>query len=106
MLHNGETEVEFDWHASRTRIVATDTDMGEENVASYRIVEGDPLSATVVCRVEVSLARPGFNTRTVAGSTMTCDAEHFIVTTTLDAFEENVRVHASTYTHRCPRDGA
>jgi uncharacterized protein len=105
-LHNGETEVEFDWHASRTRIVATDTDMGEENVASYRIVEGDPLSATVVCRVEVSLARPGFNTRTVAGSAMTCDAQDFIVTTTLDAFEENVRVHARTYTHRFPRDGA
>ena len=49
-LHNGEIEVEFDWHASRTRIVATDTEMGEENVATYRIVEGDPLSATVSCR--------------------------------------------------------
>jgi hypothetical protein len=29
----------------------------------------------------------------------------FIVTTTLDAFEENVRFHARTYTHHFPRDG-
>ena len=104
-LATGEIEVEFDWHGSRTRIVATDTEMGEENVTTYRIVEGDPLSATVICRVEVSLARPGWNTRTRATSTMTCDAERFVVTTTLDAFEDNVRVHARTYTHRFPRDG-
>jgi hypothetical protein len=104
-LHNGEIEVEFDWHASRTRIVATDTEMGEENVTTYRIVEGDPLSATVICHVGVSLARPGWNTRTQATSTMTCDAERFIVTTTLDAFEDSVRVHARTYTHEFPRDG-
>ena len=91
--------------ARGTRILATDTEMGEENVTTHRIVEGDPLSATVVCRVVVSLARPGWNTRVEAASTMTCDAERFIVTTTLDAFEDDVRVHARTYTHQFPRDG-
>jgi predicted acyl esterase len=104
-LPTGEVEVEFDWHPSRTRILATGTELGEENVTTYRIVEGDPLSATVVCRVVVSLARPDWNTRVEAASTMTCDAERFTVTTTLDAFEDNVRVHATTYTHRFPRDG-
>jgi putative CocE/NonD family hydrolase len=104
-LSNGEIEVEFDWHASRRRIVATNTEMGEENVTTYRIIEGDALSATVVCEVSVSLARPGWNTRICAVSTMTCDAERFIVTTTLDAFEDSVRVHARTYTHEFPRDG-
>ena len=104
-LSNGAIEVEFDWHGSRTRIIATDTEMGEENVATYRIVEGDPLSATVICNVEVSLARPGWNTRTVATSTMTCDAERFTVTTTIDAFHDNVRIHARSYTHEFPRDG-
>ena len=58
-LSTGEIELEFDWHGSRTRILATDTEMGEENVTTYRIVEGDPLSATVICGVEVSLARAG-----------------------------------------------
>ena len=104
-LSNGAIEVEFDWHGSRTRIIATDTEMGEENVATYRIVEGDPLSATVICNVEVSLARPGWNTRTVATSTMTCDAERFTVTTRIDAFHDNVRIHARSYTHEFPRDG-
>ena len=102
-----EIEVEFDWHGWRTRILDTDTEMGEQNVTSYRIVEGDPLSATVICDVDVSLARPGWGeTRTRATSTMTCDAERFTVTTTIDAFHDGVRVHARAYTHQFPRDGA
>ncbi len=105
-LSSGEIEVEFDWHGSRTRILPTDTEMGEDNVTSYRVVEGDPLSATVICRVEVTLSRPGWHTRTLATSTMTCDAEHFLVTTTLDAFDDHVRIHARTHTHRFGRDGA
>ena len=105
-LATGEVELEFDWHPSRTRILATDTELTEENVTRYRIVEGEPLSATVLSEVEVSLARPGWNTRTRAISTMTCDAERFLVTSTLEAFEGNARVHARTWTHRFPRDGA
>ena len=104
-LHNGEIEVEFDWHAWRTRILATGTEMGEQNVTTYRVVEGDPLSATVTCQVEVSLARPGWDTRTVAASTMTCEAERFIVTTSLEGFQDGVRVHARTYAHHFSRDG-
>jgi hypothetical protein len=104
-LATGELELEFDWHPARSRIVATDTEIGEENVTAYRITEGDPLSASVQCRVVVTLARPGWNIRVEASSTMTCDAESFTVTTTLDAFEDNVRVHAATFTHRFPRDG-
>jgi hypothetical protein len=105
-LASGEIEVEFDWRPSGTRIAATNTEMREDNLTRYRIVEGDPLSATVTCHVEVSLTRPGWSTRTLATSTMTCDAERFIVTTTLQAFEDNVRAHARTYTHEFPRDGA
>ncbi len=104
-LATGEAELEFDWRPTGTRIVATGTELGEENVTRYRIVEGDPLSATVICEVEVSLARTGWNTRTRATSTMTCDAERFLVTSTLEAFEGAVRVHARTWTHRFARDG-
>ena len=104
-LATGEVELEFDWRPTRTRIVATDTELGEENVMRYRIVEGDPLSATVICDVEVSLARPGWNVRTRATSTMTSDADQFVVTSALEAFEDTVRVHARTWTHRFRRDG-
>jgi hypothetical protein len=104
-LATGETTVSFDWHPSRVRLVATGTEMGEENVSTYRIVEGDPLSATVVCRVTVTLARPGFDIRVDASTTMTCDREQFLVTTTLDAYDEGVRVHSRAQTDRFERDG-
>jgi uncharacterized protein len=106
-LASGELEVEFDWQGWRTRILASDTEMGEQNVTRYRIVEGQPLSATVTCDVEVSLARPGWGQMlTRASSTMTCGAERFTVTSTIDAFHDGVRIYARTYTHQFPRDGA
>lgn len=104
-LATGATEVRFDWHPSRTRILDTGTEMGEENITTYSIVEGDPLSASVHCRVVVTLDRPGWSTRTEATSTMTCDHDRFTVTTALDAFEDGVRVHAATHVHHFPRDG-
>ncbi len=105
-LHDGTTEVEFDWHGSGIRILATNTEMTEDSITTYRIAEGDPLSATVSCRVSVTLVRPGWNIAVRAQSTMTCDAQQFLVTSTLDAFEDDVRVHARAFTHRFPRDGA
>jgi uncharacterized protein len=104
-LATGATEVRFDWHPSRTRILATGTEMGEENVTTYSIVDGNPLSACVHCRVVVGLDRPGWHTRTEATSTMTCDRDRFTVTTALDAFDDGVRVHAATHVHHFPRDG-
>jgi uncharacterized protein len=104
-LATGETTVTFDWHPSRKRLTDTGTEMGEENVSTYRIVEGDPLSATVVCRATVTLSRPGWRTRVEASTTMTCDRERFLVTTTLDAYDNDVRVHARTQTDRFVRDG-
>lgn len=104
-LATGEIQLEFDWHDSRTRIVATDTEMGEENVTIYRIVEGDPLSATVDCRVTTTLCRPGWSTEVRAASTMTCDRQSFTVTTKLDAFEHGVLVHTAAHVHSFPRDG-
>jgi predicted acyl esterase len=104
-LGNEESEIEFDWRPSGTRILATDTEMRENNITRYRIVEGEPLSATVLCAVEVGLVRPGWNVRVEARSTMTSSAERFTVTSTLDAFEDDVRICARTFTHHFPRDG-
>jgi putative CocE/NonD family hydrolase len=104
-LDDGTTEVEFDWHPSRVRILSTGTEMGEENVTLYRVRDGDPLSASVDCRATVTLDRPGWNIRGEARSTMTCERDAFTVTTSLDAYEDDVRVHARTVTHRFPRDG-
>ena len=104
-LGTGATEVCFDWHPSRTRILVTGTEMGEENVTTYSIVDGDPLSAPCTAGSSSPLSAPGWSTRTEATSTMTCDRDRFTVTTALDAFEDGVRVHAATHVHHFPRDG-
>jgi hypothetical protein len=105
-LATGEVEVTFEWHDLRTRIVSTRTEMGERNVASYRIIEGDPLSATVTCQVETTLHRPGvMNVRTVATSVLTCDRERLTMTTGLDAYDDGIRVHAAAHIHHFDRDG-
>ena len=104
-LSTGETEVEFDWRPSGARIISTDTEMAEDNITWYRISEGDPLSASVVSEVEVSLERPSWSTRVRATGTMTSTCDRFIVTTTLEAFEGNARVFARNYTYEFPRDG-
>jgi hypothetical protein len=53
----------------------------------------------------VTLKRPDWNVRSEASSTMTSDRDTFIVTTALEAYEDDVRVHARSVTHRFPRDG-
>lgn len=104
-LATGEVTIRFDWHPARTLIAELQTEIGEENATTYRIVEGDPLSATVVSRVTTTLARPGQRTRVIAETTMTADCEEFLVTTTLDAYDGESRIGARTETHRIPRDG-
>ncbi len=48
----------------------------------------------------MSLALPGWQTSTLATSTMTRDAERLTVTTQLDAFHDSVRLHALTSAHQ------
>jgi uncharacterized protein len=59
----------------------------------------------VCCEVGVELARGDWRTRVDVRSEMTCDREHFLVTTALDAYEGAVRAFARRWTHRIPRDG-
>ena len=56
-MATGAHELAFDWDVGgHRRLVADATEMDDTNVTSYRIVEGDPLSASV--RVRCVGARP------------------------------------------------
>ena len=64
----------------------------------------EPVEAS--CEVDVELARNEWRTRVEVRSAMTCDAERFLVTTELDAFEGATRSFARRWTHTISRDGA
>ena len=83
-------------HGSRVRIVETDTEMGEENNddVSHRRGRSADGDRRLPGPRHPSTA-PAQSIRTEARSTMTCDAARFTVTTTLEAFEGDARVHAA-----------
>jgi putative CocE/NonD family hydrolase len=104
-LATGAVHVEFDWIDHAHTLPASGTELSERNVAHYRLVEGDPLSASVAVEVDVGLARGDWRTWVMVRSEMTCDAERFLVTTELDAFEGSARRFARRWSHAIPRDG-
>jgi uncharacterized protein len=104
-LGTGAVETVFDWIDARSRLEASGLELGERNVARYRIVEGDPLSASAACDVEVGLARGDWRLRVDVRSTMTCDAERYLVTTELDAYEGERRTFGRRWEHAIARDG-
>ncbi len=74
------------------------------NVDTYRIVEGQPLSASVKCEWSIRIGRGDWQTRVDTVSVMTSDAHTFTVTNVLEGFEGETRVFAKTWHFSVPRD--
>jgi uncharacterized protein len=105
-LATGAHELAFVWDVGGSRrLVADGIEMDDANVTTYRIVEGDPLSASVHCRCSSALGRGAWQTRVSTDSSMTATAEEFVVTHVLEGHEGEERVFARTWTLRFPRDG-
>jgi hypothetical protein len=105
-LGSGETELFFDWDVGgHFKIPSLDIEMDGSNVTSYRIREGEPLSAAVTTRQSAMIRWPSAEARVVTFGEMTGDEEKFIVTLTLDALEEGKRVAARQWRFDFPRDG-
>ncbi|MGQ0602903.1 MAG: CocE/NonD family hydrolase C-terminal non-catalytic domain-containing protein, partial [Anaerolineales bacterium] len=86
------------------RLKASGVEHGRINQTTFRIVEGDPLSAEVTCEWTIHIGRKEWQTRVETKSVMTADASHFRVTNVLDAYEGNVRVFGKTWNFNVPRD--
>jgi hypothetical protein len=71
----------------------------------FRIVEGDPLSATICCERKSRVGRGDWRTQVETVSLLTSDATTFRVTNSLDAYEGNVRVFSQRWNFATPRDG-
>ncbi len=70
----------------------------------FTIVAGDPLSALTRSERTDGLSRGDWRVRVETSSVLTGDADSFLVTNTVDAYEGDVRVFAKTWSLAVPRD--
>jgi uncharacterized protein len=95
----------FDYDLGGTqKILDIDLETSDTSHTVYSIVEGDPLSAAVRFHATSGMARGDWRMLSEVTSEMTCDAETFQVTTTLEVTEGDASVFARTWTYRFPRD--
>ena len=67
------------------------------------IVGEDPLSARHEASYRITFEREGWNVRTETRSVMTCTKEEFLISATLDAYEDDTRVFTRSWDGRVPR---
>jgi uncharacterized protein len=103
---SGAHELEFEWDVGgHRRLPEFGTEMLDTNETTYRIVDGDPLSASVHVRCVTGLGRGDWQTRVETDSRMSATATDFLVTQRLDAYEGDERVYSRTWELELPRDG-
>ncbi len=100
----GRTETRVYRDNPAERIVESGIEVEHLMHDTYSIVDGDPLSASAVCRSTTSVGRGDWRTRVEATSTMTASAEAFLVTTRVEAYEGDTRVFARSTERSIPRD--
>lgn len=87
-----------------TRQVAAGIELGELARDRFTIVEGDPLSAEMASERQVTLARGDRRAEIRTHSAMSCDATHFHLRDTIQAFEGDERIVERTWERSIPRD--
>ena len=68
------------------------------------IREGDPLSARVSCRRRIEIGRGDWRTRIELRSQMTADADDYLLSTQIDAYDGETRVHSRSFIATVPRN--
>jgi uncharacterized protein len=76
----------------------------DDDPVTLSIREGDPLSAAVRCERTILQVRDDWRVRIELRSEMTADADDYLISTAIDAYESDTRVHSRTFTARVPRD--
>jgi hypothetical protein len=77
---------------------------GDYDPVTLTIREGDPLSARVTVERNIEQRRGDWCVRIEVRSEMTADAADYRVSTSIDAYEGDTRVHTRTHVARVPRD--
>ena len=101
----GAHELRFEWDVGgHRRLVDSAIEMDDTHVTIYRIVDGDPLSASVRVQCGSALGRGAWRTRIHTDSEMTATATEFVVRHRLDAYEDGKRICSRSWTLAFPRD--
>jgi uncharacterized protein len=103
-LASGRHDLVFEWDVGGVVRFPSGLEVEDRNRTTYTIVEGDPLSARVLCEVGGTLGRGDWRTRTEVVSEMTCDAGAFHVTDRLTAWEGDAVVFEREWARSFPRD--
>jgi putative CocE/NonD family hydrolase len=77
---------------------------GDFDPVTLTIDERDPLTAKVTVSRNIEQGRGEWRTRIALRSEMTADAADYLLSTTIDAYENEARVHSHSFTARVPRD--
>jgi uncharacterized protein len=105
-LATGVREIRFEWDVGgHRRLVEAGTEMADTNITTYRITDGDPLSAEVHVACLSALGRGDWRTRVETASRMTSTAAEFLVSQRVDAYEGEEKVRSRAWELRFPRDG-
>jgi hypothetical protein len=75
----------------------------DHDPATLSIREGDPLSSVVRVHRRIEQGRDDWRVRVELRSEMTADATDYLLSTAIDAYEGDTRVHSRTFTSRVPR---
>ncbi len=90
--------------SEHSRLDETGLSFGERTGRRFTLVDGDPLSARVDCQGRHFLERGDWRIRVELRTSMSATAESFLITSDLDAFEGDVRVHSAHHSVEIPRD--
>ena len=87
------------------RIAESGLEFAEQGRSTWRVVDGDPLSALAISEQRHMIGREGWKTRIDTRSTLSANESEFLVTNELDAYEGDDRVFSKVWRATIPRDG-
>ena len=99
-------ELRFEWDVGgHRRLKGSGIEMDDTHVTTYRIADGDPLSASVRVECSSALGRGAWRTRVTTRSEMTATKTALRVEQRLEAYEDEKLVRSRKWSFVFPRDG-
>ncbi len=104
-LASGRSVLEGVKDRGETYLEAIDLTISAGGRDRFTLVGDDPLSARHENRYVTTMARGDWKIRTEATTVLTGTKDDFVVTATLEAYEDGARIFAKSWDRRIPRDG-